>query len=61
MATAKTPKVLCIELNNGQMVEDVRLSVDRMADVRFYGRPGGTGSLPDPEEIFAQIRKHYKD
>ncbi|MGE4545735.1 MAG: 3-methyl-2-oxobutanoate dehydrogenase subunit VorB [Pedobacter sp.] len=60
-ATAKTPKVLCVELNNGQMVEDVRLSVDPMADVRFYGRPGGTGSLPDPEEIFAQICKHYKD
>lgn len=60
-ATVKTPKVLCVELNNGQMVEDVRLSVDPKADVRFYGRPGGTGSLPDPEEIFAQIRKHYKD
>ena len=60
-ATARTPKVLCIELNNGQMVEDVRLSVDRQADVRFYGRPGGTGSLPTPEELLEQIRKHYKD
>ncbi len=60
-ATGRTPKVLCVELNNGQMVEDVRLSSDPRADVRFYGRPGGTGSLPNPEEIFEQICKHYKD
>jgi 2-oxoglutarate ferredoxin oxidoreductase subunit alpha len=59
-ATARTGRVLCIELNNGQMVEDVRLSADRNADVRFYGRPGGTGSLPTPEELFEQICKHYK-
>jgi 2-oxoglutarate ferredoxin oxidoreductase subunit alpha len=60
-ATARTGRVLCVELNNGQMVEDVRLSVDRQADVFFYGRPGGTGSLPTPEELFEQIRRHYKD
>jgi 2-oxoglutarate ferredoxin oxidoreductase subunit alpha len=60
-ATERTPKVLCVELNNGQMVEDVRLSSAPGADVRFYGRPGGTGSLPNPEEIFEQICKHYKD
>jgi 2-oxoglutarate ferredoxin oxidoreductase subunit alpha len=60
-ATVRTPRVLCVELNNGQMVEDVRLSADPGADVRFYGRPGGTGSLPTPEEIFEQICKHYKD
>jgi len=60
-ATERCRKVLCIELNAGQMVEDVRLSVDRQADVRFYGRPGGTGSLPTPEELFEQLQKHYKD
>ncbi len=60
-ATERCGKVLCVELNNGQMVEDVRLSVDRQADVRFYGRPGGTGSLPTPEELFEQLQKHYKD
>lgn len=60
-ATEHCRRVLCVELNNGQMVEDVRLSVDRQADVRFYGRPGGTGSLPTPEELFEQLQKHYKD
>lgn len=54
-------RMLCVEVNNGQMVEDVRLSVEPGTDVRFYGRPGGTGSLSTPEEICEQICKHYKD
>ncbi len=59
-ATSRTKRVLCIELNNGQMVEDVRLSVSRDAEVFFYGRPPGAGSLPTPEELYQQIRKHYE-
>lgn len=58
-ATERCKRVLCIELNTGQMVEDVRLSVARDADVAFYGRPPGTGSLPTPEELLEQIRRHY--
>ncbi len=50
---------LDIELSTGQMVDDVRLSVARDADVAFYGRPPGAGSLPTPEELFEQIRKVY--
>jgi 2-oxoglutarate ferredoxin oxidoreductase subunit alpha len=50
---------LTIELSTGQMVEDVRLSVARDAEVSFYGRPPGAGSLPTPEELFEQIKKHY--
>ena len=50
-------KLLTIELSTGQMVDDVRLSVARDADVHFYGRPPGAGSLPTPEELFEQIKK----
>ena len=57
--TRRCKKILDIELNTGQMLEDVRLSVARDADVSFYGRPSGTGSLPTPEELLEQIRKHY--
>jgi 2-oxoglutarate ferredoxin oxidoreductase subunit alpha len=57
-ATARCQKLLCIELSTGQMVEDVRLAVARDAEVAFYGRPPGTGSLPTPEELLAQIRRH---
>ena len=57
--TSAGQKVLCFELNNGQMVEDVRLSVPR-TDVSFYGRAPGAGSLPTPEEFLDQIRTHYE-
>ncbi|WP_305046263.1 3-methyl-2-oxobutanoate dehydrogenase subunit VorB [Geoalkalibacter sp.] len=57
-ATRTTKKILCCELNTGQMVEDVRLSVARDAEVFFYGRPPGAGSLPTPEELFAQILRY---
>ena len=49
---------LTVELNTGQMVEDVKLSVDRDVQVFFYGRP--PGSLPTPEEILEEIKKYYK-
>jgi len=52
-------KFLDIELSTGQMIEDVRLSVARDAEVSFYGRPPGAGSLPTPEELFEQIKKQY--
>lgn len=48
---------LVIELSTGQMVDDVRLAVQRDAEVHFYGRPPGAGSLPTPEELFEQIKK----
>jgi 2-oxoglutarate ferredoxin oxidoreductase subunit alpha len=50
---------LTVELNTGQMVEDVRLSVDRDAQVYFYGRP--PGSLPTPEDVLEEIKKHYSE
>ncbi|TLN13989.1 3-methyl-2-oxobutanoate dehydrogenase subunit beta, partial [bacterium] len=60
LATERCKAVLDIELNTGQMVDDVRLSVARDAEVHFYGRPAGTGSLPTPEELFEQIKMHYR-
>jgi len=46
-------KFLSVELNMGQMVEDVRLAVAGRASVDFYGRTGGV--LPTPEEVLEQI------
>lgn len=46
---------LSVELNMGQMVDDVRLAVNGRADVSFYGRTGGV--LPTPEEVLEQIEK----
>ena len=55
----KCKRFLAIELSTGQMVDDVRLSIARDAEVAFYGRPPGAGSLPTPEELFEQIKKQY--
>ena len=44
---------LSVELNMGQMVEDVRLAVAGRASVDFYGRTGGV--LPTPEEVLSAI------
>ncbi|TSK08422.1 MAG: 3-methyl-2-oxobutanoate dehydrogenase subunit VorB [Geobacter sp.] len=60
-AAGRAGKVLVVELNTGQMVEDVRLSVGAAAQVSFYGRPPGAGSLPSPEELLEVIRKQYDD
>ncbi len=48
-------KFLSVELNMGQMVEDVRLAVNGRASVDFYGRTGGV--LPTPEEVLEQIER----
>ncbi len=39
--------VLTVEMNAGQMVEDVRLAVEGRCPVRFYGRMGGIIPLTD--------------
>jgi len=53
----KVKHFLTIELNTGQMVEDVRLSVERDAEVYFYGKP--PGALPPPEELLEEVKKVY--
>lgn len=41
--------MLSVELNSGQMVEDVRLGVNGKVPVEFYGRLGGM--MPTPESV----------
>jgi len=44
---------LTVEMSAGQMLEDVRLSVNGKKPVDFYGEPGSI--IPTPEEIAARI------
>ena len=53
----KRRKFLTLELNAGQMVEDVRLSIKGRSEVYFYGRPGG--AIVSPDEVQEQIEKLY--
>lgn len=49
----KAKLFLTVELNSGQMVEDVRLAVNGKIPVEFYGRMGGM--VPNPEEIVTKL------
>ena len=49
----KAAGVLTVEMNAGQMVEDVRLAVNGATPVHFKGRSGGM--IPSPEEILVKI------
>lgn len=51
MGTAKA--FLSVEMNMGQMVDDVRLAVNGRVPVEFFGRTGGV--IPTPAEVLANI------
>jgi 2-oxoglutarate ferredoxin oxidoreductase subunit alpha len=46
---------LVVEMNAGQMLEDVKLGVNGKVPVEFYGRMGGI--IPTGEEILLHLRK----
>ncbi len=55
-ALADTAKhFLVVELNMGQMVDDVKVSTECKRPVSFYGRTGGV--IPTPAEVLAEIEK----
>lgn len=47
--------VLVVEINAGQMIEDVRLAVNGEVTVEHFGRLGGI--VPEPEEIVNAIKE----
>jgi len=47
--------VLCVELNAGQMIEDVRLAVHDSLPVEHFGRLGGI--IPSPDEVVAALEE----
>ena len=53
---AETAKhFLVVELNMGQMVDDVKVATNCRRPVSFFGRTGGM--LPTAEDVLAEIRK----
>ncbi|MGD8782447.1 MAG: 3-methyl-2-oxobutanoate dehydrogenase subunit VorB [Ignavibacteria bacterium] len=51
----KVQGILDVEMNAGQMVEDVRLAVNGKVPVEFYGRMGGV--VPGPEEVLKALEE----
>lgn len=49
--------VLVVEINAGQMIEDVRLAVNGRERVEHFGRLGGI--VPEPEEIVNAMKEKF--
>lgn len=55
---AGTRRLLVVEANNGQMVEDVRMAVCGEAEIRHYGVGGG--HIFSPDEIYNEIIRSHR-
>jgi len=53
----KMKGILVVELNAGQMIEDVRLAVEGRVPVKHYGRMGGI--VPNPGEILEAFNSYF--
>lgn len=51
-------KLLVVEANNGQMMEDVRLAICNEAEIHHYGFGGG--HIFSPDEIYNEIVKMHR-
>ena len=51
-------QLMVVELSTGQLVEDVRLSVEGRCPVEFYGRSGG--NVPSAEEVLQAVEAHLE-
>ena len=47
--------ILVVELNSGQMIEDVKLAVECNVPVHHFGRLGGI--VPDPDEVVDALKE----
>lgn len=54
-ASQKCKHFIDIEMNMGQMYEDVKMSIESDTILDFYGRPGG--AIPTPEELYDKIKE----
>ncbi|MBK5719752.1 3-methyl-2-oxobutanoate dehydrogenase subunit VorB [Dysgonomonas sp. Marseille-P4677] len=55
--SSKIKGILTVEMNAGQMVEDVRLAVNGKVKVEHYGRLGGI--VPTPGEVLDALRNKF--
>lgn len=55
--SSKIKGILTVEMNAGQMVEDVRLSVNGKVRVEHYGRMGGI--VPTPSEVVDALENKF--
>ncbi len=54
-AATRVKGILSVEMNTGQMVEDVRLAVEGAVPVEHYGRTGGM--IPSPDGVLKALEE----
>ncbi len=47
--------ILSVEMNTGQMIDDIRLFTENSKPLHFFGRQGGI--VPSPEEIVVEVKR----
>lgn len=57
-AAGQVKSFVCVELNMGQMIEDVRLAIECSRPVGLCNRTGGM--IPSPDQVLASIRDAQK-
>lgn len=55
----KVKGMLVVELNAGQMIEDVKLAVDGKVPVYHFGRMGGM--IPSPDEVLDALKSDFPE
>ena len=56
-AAGKAKGILVVELDAGQMIEDVKLAVNCNLPVELYGRLGG--NVPTPDEVLLALKEKF--
>ena len=51
----KAKRVLCVEMNMGQMLQDVQIAGEGTKQIDFYGKAGGV--IPSVEDVVGQIKE----
>ncbi|MFH2094055.1 MAG: 3-methyl-2-oxobutanoate dehydrogenase subunit VorB [Bacteroidota bacterium] len=51
----KIKGILSVEMNAGQMIEDIKLAVEGRTKVEYYGRMGGI--IPSPNEVVSALKQ----
>ena len=54
-AVEPASQAICIELNLGQMLVDIKLAVGGRRPIEFYGRAGGL--VPSVEDVMGELEK----
>jgi 2-oxoglutarate ferredoxin oxidoreductase subunit alpha len=57
MAERGVKGFMSVELNAGQMVEDVRLAVNGKAQVEHFGTTGGM--MVSPDDVLAELKSKF--